>query len=91
METNLIAVEQFCTYYNVEFSFIESLNELGLIEIIPLNDQHFLPHEQLKELEKMIRLHYDLDINMAGIDAIAHLLTRINNLQQELNSLKNSL
>ncbi len=90
METNLIAVEQFCAYYNIDFSFIESLNEFGLIEIVPVNDERFLPHEQLKEVEKMIRLHYDLDINMAGIDAIANLLKRINNLQQEIRLLKNN-
>jgi hypothetical protein len=36
-------------------------------------------------------MYYDLDINMEGIDAISHLLKRINHLQQELISTQNKL
>ena len=39
----------------------------------------------------MMRMHYDLDINMEGIDVIAHLLKRIDSLQQELKMAKNRL
>ncbi len=91
MEHNLIAIEEFCTYYKVDFSFIEALSEFGLVEIIPVNDTRFLNQQHLKEVEKMIRLHYDLDINIAGIDAISHLLKRIDHLQQEITLLKNKL
>jgi chaperone modulatory protein CbpM len=89
METKLIAIESFCTYYNVEFSFLESLNEFGLIEIVPVENNRFLYEHQLKEVEKMIRLHYDLEINMAGIDAISHLLKRMEEMQQEIKMLRN--
>ena len=39
----------------------------------------------------MMRLHYELDINMEGIDAISNLLLKIDNLQQELTAAKNKL
>lgn len=91
MEDNMIAVEQFCLYYKIDISFIESLNEFGLIKIIPVNESRFLYEHQIKEVEKMMRLHYDLDINMAGIDAISHMLKRIDALQQEISVLKNRL
>lgn len=92
MENNeLILIEQFCQHHNIEFSFIDSLHQFGLIEVIIENDNSYLPHEQLKEVEKMMRLHYDLDINMEGIDAISNLLQRINQLQDELVSTQNKL
>lgn len=91
MEPKLIAVEECCTIYNIEFTFLESLNDFGLIEIVPVENNRFLPEDQLRDLERMIRLHYELDINMAGIDAISHLLKRLHDLQEEVRRLKNGM
>jgi hypothetical protein len=38
-----------------------------------------------------MRLHYDLGINMEGIDVISNLVKQIGELQQELASIKNKL
>ncbi len=92
METrDLILIEQFCMHHNIEFSFINSLHEFGLIEVIELNDAKYLANEQLKDVEKMMRLHYELDINMEGIDAITNLLKQIDDLQRELIATQNKL
>lgn len=92
METrDLILIEQFCMHHNIEFSFINSLHEFGLIEVIELNETKYLVNDQLKDVEKMMRLHYELDINMEGIDAISNLLKQINTLQRELISTQNKL
>lgn len=92
METrDLILIEHFCTNNDIEFSFIDSLHEFGLIEVIIREDHKYLPQEQLKDVEKMMRLHYDLDINIEGIDVISNLLKRIDYLQQELRTTQNKL
>ena len=92
METdNLISVQQFCIHHNVEFAFINSLNEYGLIEVTTVEETQYIYKGQLKDLEKMIRMHYELDINIEGIDAISHLLNKVDNLHSELTSLKNKL
>jgi hypothetical protein len=92
METkNLILIEQLCSHHNIEISFINALQEFGLIEIVIIEDNRYLSHEQLKDIEKMMRLHYELNINMGGIDAISNLLLQIDNLQQELTAAKNKL
>lgn len=88
---NLIPTQKFCDYYQVEFSFINSLNEFGLIKIVSIEEAQYIPLEQVQEVEKMIRLHYDLDINLEGIEAISHLLQRMGDIQQELNQLKDRL
>ena len=87
----LIPVADFCDHYHIEFSFVRSLHDYGLVEITTIKNVQYLRSEDLIELEKMVRLHYDLDINMEGIDAIKQILQRMDKLQHELNSLKSRL
>ncbi|MBE8723758.1 chaperone modulator CbpM [Flavobacterium hungaricum] len=88
---NLIQIKQFCIYHEIENTFITELNNYGLIQIIVEENDEFLEPEQLPTVEKMIRMHYDLKINLEGIDAIAHLLNKIESLQQNLKAAQNKL
>ena len=92
MQTDeLILAEEFCSYYKVEYSFINDLQRFGLVEITSIETSNYIPQNQLQRLEQMIRLHYDLNINLEGLDAIAHLLDRVQNMQGEITTLKNRL
>lgn len=92
METkNLILVTQICAHHDIEISFVDALQEFGLIEVVVIENNQYLSNEQLKDLEKMMRLHYELNINMEGIDAVSNLLKRIDHLQEELLAAKNKL
>jgi hypothetical protein len=92
METNnLIAAEDFCTSHQVDFSFITSLQQLGIVEVTTIQEAGFINGNQLPKLEQCVRLHYDLDINPEGIDAITHLLDRIKTMQAEIQHLQNRL
>jgi hypothetical protein len=87
----LMPVNEFCIHYNAEFSFVHSLHQSGLIEITTIENTAFINKEELYNLEKFIHLHYDMDINLEGIEAINHLLQRINNMQLQINQLRNKL
>ncbi|WP_413667844.1 chaperone modulator CbpM [Mucilaginibacter sp. Mucisp86] len=86
----LIAANDFCVYHNVEYTFITSLHEAGLVEFTIINETTFIPQTELQKLEKLISLH-ELDINIAGIEAISHLLQRVEKLQEDMRYLKNRL
>ncbi len=88
---NLIPAYEFCANHNIEISFIHSLQETGLIEITTIEETGYIPSSQLQELERIVRLHYDLDINLEGIETINHLLQRINEMQDEITILRNRL
>jgi hypothetical protein len=88
---HLIPAHEFCECHKIELSFISSLNEFGLIEVTQIEETVYIFKDQIRDLEKMMHLHYDLDINIEGIDAISHLLQRVDNLHKELNALKNRL
>ncbi|MBL7873456.1 MAG: chaperone modulator CbpM [Cyclobacteriaceae bacterium] len=88
---NLVLVEQLCLYYKIEFSFIDSLEAYGLINVVVIDDCKYLSNEDLGEIERLMRLHYDLGINMEGIDVISNLINQIAELQKELTVAKNKL
>ena len=90
-ENNLIPAKDFCSHHHIEVSFIHSLHDYGLIDITTTGEDCYLQAEQLDDLEKMVRLYYDLHINLEGIDVIRHLLQRMEELQREMNELKNKL
>ncbi len=87
----MIPVTLYCTHYNVEITFIRSLQEAGLVRIATLEDENYLPYEELGSLEKFIRLHHDLNINTEGIEAISYMLERMEAMQQEIAILKTRL
>ena len=85
---DMIAASEFCTYHNIELSFIHSLQHTGLIAIVVEEDHTFIPLNELPQLEKMVRLYYEMDINLEGIETITHLLQRMNDIQKEMKALK---
>ena len=89
--TNLISVTQFCTHYKVPSEFINELKEYDLIEVIVTENEHYLKITQLHKVEKMIRLHYDLKINLEGVDVIYNLLQQVESLQEQVVLLNNKL
>ena len=88
---DLIAVNEFCLHHDIEISFIDLLQQNGLIEVSTIESKYFVEKEQLPNLEKFVRFYYDLDINLEGIETITYLLQRIEILQNENIKLKNML
>ena len=88
---DLIAVNEFCVNHNIEISFLNLLQQYGLINISIIESKYFVEKEQLPQLEKFVRFYYDLDINLEGIETITYLLQRIEILQNEIIKLKNRL
>jgi DNA-binding transcriptional MerR regulator len=88
---NLIAALEFCSSFNIELDFLESLEEYGLIELENIEETIYIHENQLSDLERIARLHYDLDINIEGIETIIDLLHKSEDLRHEIESLRNRL
>jgi hypothetical protein len=86
-----IRVDNFCLWHNVDFSFINTLQEYGLIEITTKEDIAFIPESTLGHVEKLIRLHHDLQINLEGVEVITYLLERLKQQQENIMHLQNRL
>ena len=88
---DIVLASEFCVHHNIELSFIHSLEEHGLIETVLVEERIFLPVSQLERLEKILRLHFDLDINIEGIETITYLLERMQGMQEQIVQLTNRL
>ncbi|CAM4059851.1 chaperone modulator CbpM [Flavobacterium antarcticum] len=89
--TELIIVEVFCAEYRVEPALIEELNEFGLIDFVQTNGQNYIHSDHLRQIEKIIQFHNELNINKEGIEVILDLLERINTANQHAKYLQDKL
>ena len=88
---NLISIQEFCVHYQVPETFINSLYDYELIEIITTENTQYVRITQIKNIEKLIRFHFELDINLEGIHAISNLLDKVESLQDEIKKLNNKI
>lgn len=91
VKQDLILIETLCSHYEVEISFFNDLDNMGLIEIEIIKQAKYIHQDSISDLEKMIRLHHELDLNIEGIDIVFNLLQKLDKIQNELNSVKNRL
>ncbi len=87
----LIPTQTLCSHYNIEISFVDALGRMGLIEIEIIEEDQYIHQDQIGELEKIIRLYNELNLNLEGIDAITHLLNKMNDMNDENITLRNNL
>ncbi len=86
-----VALTHFCSGHQIAPEFMVQLCEYGLIELVPLKNENYIPIEELPKTEKIIRLYSELDINLEGISVITQLLDQVEELNKEINHLKNKL
>ena len=92
MQTDdLILAEDFCNNNNISFSFISTLHNFGLVSITTSERGNYIKQSELRRLEQLARLHYEVEINVEGIDAITHLLDTVQSVQSELAATRNRL
>lgn len=86
-----IPIKTLSTYYKVETSFFQDLDDYGLVEITTIEQLPCIAEKHIKNVESIVRLHQDLHINFEGIDTVLNLLEKIEYLQHELSMTKNRL
>ena len=87
----MISANEFCVYHNIDLSFIISLQDSGLIEIAIIEEKIFVPTSELSKVEKLVRLYYEMDINLEGIETITYLLQKMSEMQEQVLQLNNRL
>lgn len=78
-----ISREECVRVYKIDTDFFNDLVEAGLIETVREENTVYLEYERLSYFEKLVNWHYDLEINIPGLEVIHHLLGRIEALQNE--------
>lgn len=86
-----ILIDEICVHYQVEQSFLEALNENEMIHLKRVAQKTYLSMEEIGHFEKMRRLHYEMNINLEGLEVIQLLLDKMSRLKNENRQLRNRL
>ena len=88
MESQFISIREYCVYHHTERSFIEALQQSGLIEVQEAEPDPLIPFGQLEQLERFTRWYKELDLNIEGIEVVGHLLQKLSEMQQRVHELE---
>ncbi len=81
-----ISREELVKIYDVEVTFFDSLQAAGLVSTVTENETVYLLYDELATFEKFTMWHYDLEVNLPGLEVIQHLLNKIAELQHQRNN-----
>ena len=88
---NYILIHRYCEHTQIPVDFIYALQEFGFIQTKQIENNVYVQHEDLLEIERIGRLQNELGINLEGIDAINHMMQKMNRLENELRILRDRL
>ena len=91
MSVKKITYTECLQIYQVEETFLDQLQSSGLIEIVIEEDDRYIEYDYLQEIEQFVRWHYELEINMEGIEALHHMLQQVRKLQSDVEELRGEL
>jgi hypothetical protein len=89
MATEFITIKEYCVYHHTDASFIEALQQSGLIEIQQdAAPEPYIPYDQLEQLERFTRWYNELDLNVEGIEVVGNLLQKMADMQHHIMELE---
>jgi protein-disulfide isomerase-like protein with CxxC motif len=88
---NFILVNHYCEHTQTPLDFIYALQEFGFIEIKHIENKVYVEPNDLVEIERIRRLQHDLGINLEGVDALNHMIQKVNRLENELRIIRERL
>ena len=84
MKNVTISVIQCSKYHQIEPQFVIDLYKNDLVVLHERNQEYFIEENDLKLIERFIEFHYNLGVNIEGLEVIHHLLKQIETLQKQL-------
>lgn len=86
-----ISREELVKIYNIEITFFDELVEYGLLRVQTENNIRYLMYEDLPAFERFTNWHYDLEINLPGLEVIHEMLQKMADLKQKNRDLLSKL
>ena len=83
MMSERISIEQVIQIYKIDDLFLSELIASELLHPETENSIQYIIYEELPHLERFSNWHYDLEINLPGIEIIHKLLNQMEDLRTE--------
>lgn len=88
MKKEGIQIEIFCDFHNIDIQLINSFIDKGFIKVVKEKEITLIPLTDIENVERYVRLSNDLGVNLAGLEVISHMRSRMLELRKELAYLK---
>ena len=82
-----ISIEEIIRLYKIDYSFVDQLITSELLHPQTENSVRYIIYEELPHLERFVNWHYDLEVNLPGIEIIHKLLNQLEALKKENRNL----
>ncbi|MDQ0593183.1 chaperone modulatory protein CbpM [Chryseobacterium ginsenosidimutans] len=86
-----ISREELVKIYNIEITFFDELVDSGLLNTQMENEIRYVMYEDLPAFERFTNLHYDLEINLPGLEVIHDMLKKMEDLKKKNRELLTKL
>jgi len=86
-----ISREELVKVYNIEITFFDELVDSGLLSVHTENEIRYVMYEDLPVFERFANWHYDLEINLPGLEVIHDMLRKMDDLKQRNRELMKKL
>lgn len=79
-----ITIREFSEFHNIEVEVVKKFIAEGLVAAHQQDEMPCIDERDIEQLESMIRLHHELEINIAGVETIMHMRRRMAEMQSQL-------
>ena len=86
-DNDLMDIAEICRRLGIQPVEIEAMEEEGLITLAAVRDGKALPSDQLDRITMILRLQRDLSVNLAGIDVILEMRSKMIQMRQEVDDI----
>jgi hypothetical protein len=87
----LIAIKEFCVHHQIPADLILQMEQFEMVELVWIKRTGYIPAKSLSGLEQILRIYQDLQINLEGIQAVLHLLDKLEEKEAALQKLRDQL
>ena len=83
-----ISREDLAKIYQIEIQFFDDLEASGLLHPVVESNVRYLRFEDLQLFEQFTYWHYNMEVNIPGLEILHHFSQKLNALTQENRLLK---
>jgi hypothetical protein len=91
MTAEFISIEEYCTHHHTEITFIDALEQSGLIQVVEVEAARCVHLDQLEQLERFTTLYTELEVNIPGIEVVNTLLEKLHVMQHHIYELEHKV
>lgn len=83
MDRDKMTKDECVSIYSIEIAFLDSLEESGLIHLHTEDAVQYVLYDEIPLIERFVNWHYDMEVNLPGLEIIHRLLQKVEQLQAE--------